>query len=795
MFIKCFSITVFFKILFIFLILNFRSYSVTWYTVSSGNIQSDPMWSLSGFPPGSTASALGGFSDSVHIVIQSGMIADVNNITSTDVGNVTVMPGGKLYNSGGSNRYLNLFGNIECNGMIGDGLQYNPISFNIEGDTCEITGMGQFDCSRIRKNSNINSGSVLVIDMEVRLWYEQFSAVAFYNNSYGGRFDVIIQSAGALRLLGVSGNASFSMDGTNGAGLFDNHGAVDIYGTLEVSGTFFMSNNNPSPGDSCSFIVHSNGRLKAGSVDASSGLSALSRIIVEGGGILELSGDNPFVNFSLLGNEISLDVNSITIYSCYCDQDLNHELDYGELVLTGNGIKYFIDTTLIKNDLLISTGAKAAGGNAFIELHGDWISDVPDGFISEQGHISFNGSSDQIFSSSGADSLHAMTLSKPGGKVYLTDTLIITGTLVFDDGFLVSSDTSALVVDGTASVTGSSADSFVDGPVIKKGNSDFIFPVGDSIYFKPLVLLSLSGSSEVNVSYIREDPMVYGFDVNSLDTGLTHISRCEFWKISTQDPVTSQIGINWDSSSCGISDPSYLRIARWSGLSWINEYYSTITGNVLQGDIISYDYVPLVTDSTLCVTLGSASAAQNPLPVKLLDFSLEQVSEGVIVKWVTSSEFNSGHFVVERLNDSGEFVFLSSVPASGFSVVHVQYDILDDAPLSGENCYRLKQFDLDGDSVLYKPECITLEPSDLTLQCFPNPVSEQINLLAGLHLPDLYIVIVDGSGRKWMEFHAGEHVYQDQSVVLGVGHLPSGLYQILAYSDKETVHRCRFIVL
>jgi hypothetical protein len=738
---------------------------------------------------------LGGLSSAVDIVIQNGHISDVSNISTTEVGSVIVNAGGQLMNSSNSNRYMNVFGDITCNGVIGDGYQYNAISFNIEGDTCIVSGSGQFDCSRIRKNSNANLFTVLKIQMEVRLWYEQFSGVAFYNNSYGARFDLIIEPSGSLRLLGATGLTSFSMDGTTGSGLFDNHGMVDVRGTLDIGGILYMSNNNSDPADSCIIMIRNSGVLRAGSVDASPGVISKSTIRVEGGAIFELKGGAPFLNFSLTTNDFDLDENSLTRYSCNCDQIINSQLNYGDLELTGQAFKVLQDTTSIKGDLFITGNAISVGGSSTVELMGDWVSQVSEGWVSESAEIVLSGASDQSIVTSGLDSISSLVIFKPGGRVILNDSLVITRDLFLTQGIMVTSDSAILKIDSSASVYGHSYLSYVDGPMIRYGESGFDFPIGDSVHYKPIYIGAATKSHMLKVNYVRKDPMDLGYDVNLLDTGLDHVSRCELWEITSLDTVSSVIGLTWDSSSCGITHPASLRMARWNGSLWLNDHYSSITGVSTQGQIFSLTGVPLLNDSTVCVTLGASSAGQNPLPVTMLSFKLQHHNDGILAKWSTATEVNTSHFLLEKLNKEGTFVFLSLISAAGNSSTVSDYSFIDTAPFSGINCYRLTQFDLNGDSTGYQPECIVLKhQSDLSV-CFPNPVFDVIRLPLSSFDSQLSLSIIDATGQLWLQTEIEPESSKGMHWVYETSHLPSGIYNLLVVSNDEILQTCRFIVL
>ena len=87
------------------------------------------------------------------------------------------------------------------------------------------------------------------------------------------------------------------------------------------------------------------------------------------------------------------------------------------------------------------------------------------------------------------------------------------------------------------------------------------------------------------------------------------------------------------------------------------------------------------------------------LPVRIKTFSVAQQDEDAVrVQWTTSSEQNSHSFEVQRSLDGETFTTIGTLPAAGFSEQLLTYSFIDEKPEQGENYYRLKQNDFDGQS-------------------------------------------------------------------------------------------------
>lgn len=88
-----------------------------------------------------------------------------------------------------------------------------------------------------------------------------------------------------------------------------------------------------------------------------------------------------------------------------------------------------------------------------------------------------------------------------------------------------------------------------------------------------------------------------------------------------------------------------------------------------------------------------------PLPIELADFNAYKVGDKVKITWVTLSETDNSHFVVERYDENlSNFKEIDVVYSYfGNSNEILSYHTWDNDPLVGLQFYRLKQVDYDGD--------------------------------------------------------------------------------------------------
>ncbi|MFD1628473.1 T9SS type A sorting domain-containing protein [Pseudopedobacter beijingensis] len=87
---------------------------------------------------------------------------------------------------------------------------------------------------------------------------------------------------------------------------------------------------------------------------------------------------------------------------------------------------------------------------------------------------------------------------------------------------------------------------------------------------------------------------------------------------------------------------------------------------------------------------------QSVLPVSLTGFSGKVYGDAVKLQWQTASEKNNSHFEVLRSSDGKSFQSITTVKGHGDSNQLIDYQYIDNSPVSGTNYYKLKQYDNDG---------------------------------------------------------------------------------------------------
>lgn len=183
-----------------------------------------------------------------------------------------------------------------------------------------------------------------------------------------------------------------------------------------------------------------------------------------------------------------------------------------------------------------------------------------------------------------------------------------------------------------------------------------------------------------------------------------------------------------------------------------------VTGAIDDGsNTYRFNNVTGLTDNVR-FTLGSADIVATPLPIELISFSAEKTEEGhVRLEWQTASEVNNSHFTIERRTDGSNIEDLAVLQGAGNSTAIIDYEYIDQTPVSGRSFYRLRQTDFNGESVASEFVSVFIEPpkADYQYSLFPNPVRAGTPLWVGFDsgqaLPMLIEVYEMGGRLKYRE--------------------------------------------
>lgn len=140
------------------------------------------------------------------------------------------------------------------------------------------------------------------------------------------------------------------------------------------------------------------------------------------------------------------------------------------------------------------------------------------------------------------------------------------------------------------------------------------------------------------------------------------------------------------------------------------------------------------------------SPSCSPLPVELTDFKVEKCERKTCLSWNTQSENNSWYFRVLKSPDYQNWEAIDTIDAAGNSSSLKTYSTIDEKPFSGDNYYKLEQYDLDGTLKAIRFAFVDFQ-DEFDFKVFPNPFESKVTIQSVDKLEHL-VQILDINGRE-----------------------------------------------
>lgn len=427
------------------------------------------------------------------------------------------------------------------------------------------------------------------------------------------------------------------------------------------------------------------------------------------------------------------------------------------LTLNGNGTGNTTNTYLeissdyahnfeVRGDFLMQDNARLdldpSGSNPNIYFGGDFSNQVSAAqMIEGTSTITFNGATDQnINTNAFTESFNNVTIDKSGGTIVLQDdiSLLSTGVLSLgDDQLQLNNNELTINNTNTGAITRTSG-SIVDESgtasginngkinwVINSVSGDHIFPFADGVggTYIPFTFNRTSGNAgTVTVSTYgtpaSNAPWPSAPDVVTnlaSTTGLTPDNRDatadRFWQIDPSGNPTATITFSYAASELPTSpynDPFTMIAQRYD--TGADEWDETIFSGQTRGTITGgyYVSVPGITSFSPWTLSNLAS----PLPAELTLFEAKENEDKVDLNWMTESEINVSHFIIERSPNAIDFQEILAEDATGNSSTTTSYQTTDYHPLKGISFYRLKTVDFNGNYKYSAPQQVQFGNND-----------------------------------------------------------------------------------
>ena len=374
----------------------------------------------------------------------------------------------------------------------------------------------------------------------------------------------------------------------------------------------------------------------------------------------------------------------------------------------------------LSGNLSILDNRSLQSNNHDVTIGGDWTNNntTDDGFNEGTGTVTFNGNTRQtiscpsctngevyynvIFNNNGDDSEQR--------DIFLNTSIQVTNNVTLTDGIVETNTGAQLQMTSNSSTNIGSIDSYVNGEIAYEkatsGISTLNFPLGKDEYYRP-ISIEINHSTTTSYTYTASltnasaTALGYGLGPN-----LGNVSSVRYWDVnraitggaddSSPDIVGNpSITLFYDTDD-EVADFENLVVGKYDGTTNWENIGGNATGNG-SGSVTSTSNPVAFTSFSGQFTLANNGDGINPLPVELIQFTIEIENGKPKLFWSTSTEINNDYFMIERKGGVDGFKELGKVSGSGNSSIIQDYEFTDEtARLNSTYVYRLSQVDFDG---------------------------------------------------------------------------------------------------
>lgn len=156
-------------------------------------------------------------------------------------------------------------------------------------------------------------------------------------------------------------------------------------------------------------------------------------------------------------------------------------------------------------------------------------------------------------------------------------------------------------------------------------------------------------------------------------------------------------------------------------------------------DVIAYSRVLTSTEVSTLYTFYNSKA----LPLKWVSFTGQVKGDKVVLNWETANVRGNDHFEIERSTGGDSFTTIGTQPETGAN----SYTFTDASPLKGNDLYRIRQVDIDGNYSWSSTVALHIIPNSNGLSLQSNPVTNSLTLINTREQTIKYLRVADLAGR------------------------------------------------
>ena len=176
-----------------------------------------------------------------------------------------------------------------------------------------------------------------------------------------------------------------------------------------------------------------------------------------------------------------------------------------------------------------------------------------------------------------------------------------------------------------------------------------------------------------------------------------------------------------------------------------------------------------------------------------MNFAAFNAGRVVELQWLTNTVEESEAFTLERSPDGQNFTPLKSINQFNTNRIDAFFKELDNAPLIGENYYRLKQQLKNGETTYTSIKLVNFQVDLNAITVFPNPATEILNVqLSEYAGKGSTIQLFDAYGRLQKELTL--EVTPESFVSIPLIGMPNGLYYLKIQVGNQLITSKKVLV-
>ncbi|HAO47312.1 MAG TPA: hypothetical protein DCQ97_10325 [Chitinophagaceae bacterium] len=399
-----------------------------------------------------------------------------------------------------------------------------------------------------------------------------------------------------------------------------------------------------------------------------------------------------------------------------------------QVSVRNNGTLYVSNTadTIYINGGFTNASGAAFTNNGMLYVSQD-LSNSQSAMAAGTGRLYLNGTGLQTITGSQPFKTYDLVTDNVAGFL-VNNNLSVSGVHTYTAGLITTSATpNYMIYEAGSSYSGSSDARHVNGWVKKFGNSNFIFPVGNDTYERPVTLSSLSASGEYNVRYnVNPTP-----NRTNLNTPLVLVDTFEYWTINRISGGSAQVTMNWDQAKVPFPNVmlSGIRASYYNGSLWTN-IGGSATGVVATSGSVTSGSTNIFNTNFVIASVSFV------LQAKIITFTADRSNGATRVNYSIGNELNVDRYELEKSDDGISFRTIHTQNANNRNNTEF-YSYTDNSALRGTAYYRLKMTELSN-RVTYSA-IVSVADHSKELYIVRNPVSDRIDLYAGTSATGTYM--------------------------------------------------------